>query len=336
MASLRYAYLCMRMRGRMACFAEGQEEERLIRQLVEISQTLETLGSTTRGANYEAQCIYKGRNILYRITVPEGVFVVKSFAIPSLMRRIYYSYLGSSKAARSHRHALELARRHIDAPPTVGYAEERGLLGLIRESYYISREIEHPVLHLQAHSRGWASPTGFSKALATYLAQVHRAGVEHLDLSPGNILYSHNPKTGYQFAMVDLNRMRFHKSALDTQQSIYNMRSLMSIVSPCDRLAEDYAEARGWNKHHVREALTREVDAFWHSRLLKLSRRYSHGQHGVSALRFYMAYLRYRIYICTGHKAQAERIYRNYLQREDIRHVERHKRGFTYQYLDKV
>lgn len=285
------------------------------------------------GASVEAQLIYDGRNKLYRISLPEGAVVVKHFARPSWLQSIYYSLLGRSKAARSHHYAEEIAHRGVGVALSVGYTELRNRWGFLRESFYVSRDMGEGAVHLQAHARGWAAPEGFMPALANYLRACHRAGIEHLDLSPGNILYTYDAKQrSYRWAMVDLNRMRLHDRPLTPLEVKRNLVRLMNTPSTSRRLAYYYAVGAGWQPKLFVQALTEACDRFWRGRWLKLSARYCRRRYGLGYGAFALEYLRYRWALLRGEREVAARLYRQYLQREDIRHIERRRRGFSYQY----
>ena len=46
------------------------------------------------------------------------------------------------------------------------------------------------------------------QALGVYVAELHQAGILHLDLSIGNILFEKD-ETGIHFCLIDINRMKF-------------------------------------------------------------------------------------------------------------------------------
>lgn len=311
--------------------AESQAEEEILRQLWQLIQSLPT-DSGEALPNY-ASLLYEGRNRLYSIKLRGQTFVVKCFATPKLIPRLYYSLLGQGKAMRSHLHALALTHRGIAVPHSVGYIVERNSLGIMGRSYYVSHALVADVPHLQAHARGWASPPNFMPALAEYLHRCHSLGVEHLDLSPGNILYRYDADCGtYTFAMVDLNRMRLHAKPLPREQALDNLKRLMNTPSASRRLGYYYALSAGWEKETTISELERRTDAFWRQRWLKLSARYAKRCYGMGLGQFMLIYLRYRLALLGEDKTTAEALYRRYLQREDIRHIERRRQGFSYRY----
>lgn len=302
----------------------------------------------TRGGTLPegASCmpLYEGRNRLYAIRLPhvESAFVIKCFARLPLWRRLYYSYLGTSKAARSWGNAVRLAALGFGTPPAVGYREERSRWGLIGASSFSCALLEGVERGIYPEVYGWRARAGFLEALAREVARLHEAGVEHLDLSPGNILYRYSRSGGFGFYLVDLNRMRFHTHPLDLEAAARNVARLFVAQSVGAEFARYYAEARLWSVEAVTEAISRAGDDFWLLRLHKLARRWTARHLGCSAVGFYGAMLRYLIARCLrrmlpkgaplrarifGYEAA---LYRRYLAGEDIRHALRHREGYDY------
>lgn len=311
--------------------AESPEAQQL---LAEAIQRVEASALAPGVAVEGVSLIYSGRNQLYRVATSGGDLVVKSFQRPSWWRALYYSFLGSTKAQRSHMHALELARRGIGVAETIGCGEERRALGILGRSYYVSRVVDSTEAHIHPHARGWAAPEGFMPALASFLAELHERGVAHEDLSPGNILYRYSPESGYSFYLVDLNRMKLYDRPLTLQESIRNMDRLMSAAAVTRQLATYYAACRRLDAVVVETMLTDATDHFWAARLPKLAQRYAQRVYGLGAVAFLFNCLCYRSALFWGNTQRAGQLYRRYLQPEDIRHVERHRHSLSYQYAD--
>lgn len=310
----------------------------LLRQLALVGDRLD------RGAPLDVpwavECIYRGRNRLYRVEVPErGSYVVKSFAALPLLRQIYYSFVGQSKARRSHLYAERLARLGFAVGESLGYVEERNALGLLGSAYYVSAAIPSDEPHLHYHARGWKSSPELIHALGCYIARLHEQGVLHLDLSPGNILYHYDAARGeYEFYLVDLNRMRFLDRPISQQEAMTNLSRLISCPSVTRCLAEAYAEARGWDRFDIAQALTEASDRFWERRLFKLAKRWSES----SWLGLTRVWCRHRVLraliacswlpkeLRSRMQDQAECIYTEYFSAEDLRRVMRHRYGYSY------
>lgn len=309
--------------------AETAVAESLVKRLVEEVRRYEEGG---QGHTLPISCIYSGRNKLYKIISEQGTFVVKCFRRPSFLQGLYYSYWGRTKAERSHLYSLELRRRGIGVPETLGYVLEMNTCGFLARSYHINRAVEGGEPNIHMHSRGWAIPAGFMSALAKFLVQLHRAGVEHLDLSPGNVLYYVDDAGNYQFSLVDLNRMVLHTRALSLAHSIRNMNRLIHLSAPTRQLAYFYALERGEESSKVINALEYEVSRFWRSKYYKLSYRYARRAYATSFFAFLMVLVKYKWVSRWGKKEESFQLYQKYFQAEDIRHDERHRQGFSYQY----
>lgn len=287
--------------------------------------------------------IYSGRNRLYRVALEGSEYVVKCFGKVSLWRGIYYSYLGKTKARRSHLNALALEARVAGAAPmSYGYLEERNALGMIGRCYYVSAHVEATELDIHPHMRGWTAPPDMLRQLGGFIARLHEAGVKHLDLSPGNILYRYDRATElYHFSLVDLNRMRFRPRALTLAQGARNVDRLPSCPSVTPRLAGYYAKARGWRASEVEGAWHKACDRFWLRRLPKLAYRWGRKRGlGASRLIFTLIYIWYQALVRLGRlqwlgtlgikaKRRAEVIYQERLRGEDIRHALRRRWGHT-------
>lgn len=321
-----------------------------LREVIALASTYERGGGAPLPRDRAVECIYKGRNRLYRVSSPEWAYVVKCFGQLSPLRALYYRYLGRSKAERSHTYALELVRRGVGTPMSLGYAERRTLWG-IAESYQVSEAIDYTEADIHPHMRGWTIPDGFADALGAFIAQAHEAGVTHLDLSPGNILYRYDRATRrYHFYLVDLNRMRLYTAPLTLEQASANVARLSSHRGVTTLVAHAYAEARGLDPQRVAGAMTRATDRFWLGRLPRMARRWSRRHRGVGSLHFATIYLSFValgwlercVLIPEGlrrrlHQRRAG-IYIDYLSVEDIRHVLRHRSRFGYEvaYKDRL
>lgn len=287
--------------------------------------------------------IYTGRNKLYYISLPdhERAYVVKHFATLGLLRRIYYSYLGVTKAARSYYYAKELLNRGINTPLPLAYTEHRNCFGLIGSCFYSCLYLERAE-NIHPQMNGWSAPDSFIEELTSFLTQVHQAGIEHLDLSPGNVLYT-NSATAEKFCLVDLNRMRFRSRTLTLRDAARNLARLPVKKSVSRRIARCYASERGWSVEDTIHALETSTNAFWLNRLKKLARRqYLNKVSNKGWIYFESIYLGYRILralrkgltffpnLSRQFFRQEEALYLRYLAKQDVRQVLRHRENYSY------
>lgn len=315
----------------------------------ELHQKLEAVvAAYVRGAELplgvHCSVLYSGRNTLYRVRLrAEGAsYAIKCFGHLPLWRRIYYSYLGTSKAARSFANAERLIELGFGTPSPIGYQEERNRWGLIESSSFSCELLEGVERGIYPEVYGYSAPEGFLEALALFVASLHEAGVEHLDLSPGNILYRYSRGEGYRFYLVDLNRMSFSATSLDLPTAADNVARLFVARSVSTQFAWHYAEARGWDRRPVMQAINASCDRFWLRRLGKLSRRWCAQALALSWGRYYQITLAYRLVravrsslprgggFATRLWGSEEQLYGRYLSAEDIRHSLRHREGYSY------
>ena len=185
------------------CIAEPYRDCRA--QIEELPQRLDREGVT----------LHSGRNLIKRLGFagPGGEPIevaVKAFAVPAPVRGFVYANLRQSKARRCMVNARMLAQSGVGTPDPVAsieYEDHRCL----RRSYYVCRYWPHDQ-NLTALLYGGV-PSGSDaqallEALAEFTAAQHDRGVLHLDYNPGNILVR-SENDGFEFALVDLNRLRF-------------------------------------------------------------------------------------------------------------------------------
>lgn len=326
----------------MQVHAVRPDQVSLLRELVACLQQAEQKGE---GLYYGWQCtlIYDGRNRLYHLKGGDrGDYVLKCFGTLPLIRRLYYGWIGRSKAARSYYHALELERMGIGTATPLGYAEEYDALHLLSRSYYVSAWVEATETRIHPHMLGHCTPAGFLEALVDYLIAVHSSGVCHSDLSPGNVLYRYDrPTQSYHFSLVDLNRMTFRGRALTMQEVAHNLRALACNLSVSTQLAQLYARRAGYPVADFVQLVNEETDRYELSRLFKRSYRLARRHRGQSFVGFFIAYLRYRaVRLCrrlsVGERAERlhtieQELYRQTCQRADAgRHALRKRHGYSY------
>ena len=92
----------------------------------------------------------------------------------------------------------------------VAYGEEYRI-GILRRSFYAAYLLEGYKTIWGLVEKGAESDPELLKALVRYIYSLHQKGIDHKDLSPGNILYKrcNTNALRYDFALVDVNRMSF-------------------------------------------------------------------------------------------------------------------------------
>jgi serine/threonine protein kinase len=199
--------------------------------------------------------MHNGRNVIKKIDTPQGSFVVKNFKGMYLFNRLAYSFFRKSKAARSYVFSRILNEKGVVTPPHVGWIDCY-TLGLLKSSYFIS--VYYPYMTLGDTLQYYSvyDPNYKSlllKDLARYIKRLHSSDIYHQDLSVGNILVIRKLK-GYDFALVDLNRVKFQK--VNFSDALRNLTTLRLDRSDLDELISEYAMLCG-------EPAQPAIETFW-------------------------------------------------------------------------
>lgn len=194
-----------------------------------------------------SQSVHKARNELKVIDFENEKLLVKSFKIPHFINKIAYTFFRDSKAKKSYYNTLRLGQF---APEAIGYLEMKKH-GLLERSYFVSARfaydftIREPLLDSHFPDR-----EKIFRAFALFTAQLHEAGIEHLDYSPGNILIKATDD-GYIFKIVDVNRMKFKN--LTTRERLQNFSKLWAKDADLKIMIDAYADATSLNREEAWE-----------------------------------------------------------------------------------
>ena len=189
--------------------------------------------------------VHSGRNLIRKVEIgdPSGESIevaVKSFRIPDRPRGFVYAHLRPSKARRSMTHAEKLLGLGIGTPDPVASIEYVHA-GCLRGSFYLSRYWRSDVDLAGVLYRG-ESPGDRLDALLEHVARFtflqHESGVQHLDYNPGNLLVRACGRR-FEFALVDLNRLRFNP--LGTGERISGLVRLTTSVDYLRIIGRAYA-----------------------------------------------------------------------------------------------
>lgn len=186
--------------------------------------------------------LHDGRNTIKRFDAEGCSLAVKRFGHLSILNRMIYGTLRRSKAMRAYLHAGRLRALGIDTPEAVAVVEIRRY-GLLRTSYFVALHTDYRPLPpvLESFVRQPSAVKPLLDALAGFLFRLHRAGVLHLDLNQGNILYRYDEADGYRFQLIDTNRMRFRRR-LSLRKRLENLRRLSCEASAYLYILRRYAE----------------------------------------------------------------------------------------------
>lgn len=201
--------------------------------------------------------IHKARNELKIIEIEGIKTVVKSFKVPHLLNRIVYTFFRKSKAYKSYHNALHLRELNISTPEPIALIEffESGLLG---ESYFISEFFAYDFTIRTPLLEPLEDREAIFIAFAAYTYTLHQKGIWHLDYSPGNILIKQT-ESGYQFSIVDINRMEFRE--ISPIQGCENFNKLWASDEELEIMGREYARLSGFNVAVTIAEMKRHNDA---------------------------------------------------------------------------
>ncbi len=201
--------------------------------------------------------IHKARNELKIIELDGIKTVVKSFKVPHLLNRIVYTFFRKSKAYKSYHNALRLSELNISTPEPIALIEffESGLLG---ESYFISEFFDYDFTIRTPLLEPLEDREAIFTSFAAYTYSLHQKGVWHLDYSPGNILIK-RIESGYQFSIVDINRMEFRE--ISPLQGCENFNKLWASDEELEIMGREYARLCGFNVAVTISQMKRHNDA---------------------------------------------------------------------------
>ena len=204
------------------------------------------------------EIIQDHRNVIKKVTTPEGTFVIKNFKGMYFFNRLAYSIFRKSKAERSYLYSILLRDKGILTPPPVAWIDCYRW-GLLTQSYFISKFYPYKSLseilkHLDINNYDYKK-TLYSH-VASFALTLHRLDIYHDDFSLGNILVIENPD-GFSFALVDLNRVLFRK--VSYSYGLQNFAKLGVPKEDLNMLIQEYAKLSN-------QPIEKSIDAFWSTR----------------------------------------------------------------------
>lgn len=210
----------------------------------------------------EGDTIHNGRNLIKVLTAPDGTLLnVKRYHRPSFFNRLVYSIgIRKPKGLRAYEYPKLLLDAGINTPEAVAYIEERtcGMLGF---SYFISTQCKFERRFYEIVDDSPDIYVPLAKAFAKFTAHMHEAHFLHRDYSPGNILWQQSADGGYDFSVVDINRMYFGEVTL--KQGCTNFARLWGSKLFFQTLAQTYAKERGMDEAQCLRVVMDERRRFW-------------------------------------------------------------------------
>jgi U3 small nucleolar ribonucleoprotein component len=186
--------------------------------------------------NQNSNTIHKARNELKVITYQNDDVVVKSFKVPNILRRIYYTFFGETKAKRSYDYAIKIKEF---TPDPIAYIEFYNN-NLLSDSYFIAKKFDYDfTIREPLLDENFKNREEIFASFAEFTFNLHNNEIYHKDYSPGNILICKN-KNGYLFKIVDINRMTFKELSLT--ERLNNFSKLWAKDKDLEIIIKRYAQ----------------------------------------------------------------------------------------------
>lgn len=213
------------------------------------------------------------RNSIKKIKLNNGkISTIKSFKIPNIVNKFVYRFFRESKAQRSFDYAKHLIDRGFLTPYPIAYVEHKTAFQFL-DSYYFCEMVEADLTYREmVHDRNWPNRTEILKQFTRFTFQLHEAGIEFLDHSPGNTLIKQVEENKYAFYLVDLNRMNFHDS-MDFDTRMKNFSRLTPHKEMIEIMATEYATLINKPAQEVIEAMWQKTTEFQTKFQLKQQRK---------------------------------------------------------------
>ncbi|GAA3618701.1 Kdo domain containing protein [Flavivirga jejuensis] len=184
------------------------------------------------------------RNSLKLFQLENKTVNVKSFRIPNIVNQVAYRFLRKSKAQRSYEYAKKLKALQVGTPEPIAFYEYKTPF-LFKKSYYISEQLDCDLTYRELTTDfNYPDYENILRAFTRFTFYLHEKGIHFLDHSPGNTLIK-KTDTGYDFFLVDLNRMEFKN--LDFETRIKNFSKLTIHKSMVEVMSDEYAKCSGEN-----------------------------------------------------------------------------------------
>ena len=180
--------------------------------------------------------IHKARNEIKILDYENQKLVVKAFKVPNLLNKIVYTFFRGTKAKKSYENSLRISKF---VPQAIGYIEFRKF-GLLSDSYFISEQFEYDFTIREVITEAdFKDRENIFRELAKFTFLLHEDGILHKDYSPGNILIKVN-KDGYEFKIVDINRMEFKD--LNVDERLKNFSQLWAKDDDLKIIIDEYSK----------------------------------------------------------------------------------------------
>lgn len=247
---------------------------------------LESFIRTVLDHNYKVDAVYRQfRNRVEDVTIDGVRMVIKIFKKPTELNRVVYSFIRKTKARRSYEKSFKMLEAGMLVPEPIAYMEKRkGIFfhtGCYISAYLPYRAIDDYEHYYPADYASYQEFLVLLKEIAEFAVQMHLKGIIHNDFNKDNILYrrlesNDNATSGenngesqrrhYDFALIDLNRVKFNCHSLSMAAKDLSNIHLGHVVN--QKIVQDYCEIRSLNKYEfARLVLIHSTKYVRHARL---------------------------------------------------------------------
>ena len=212
--------------------------------------------------------LQSGRNLVTIHELTDGTkIVIKAFKKPNLINKIAYRYFRKSKAKRSYEYASTLMKKGVGTPAPVLFKENFDIVGL-KDSYYVSLLVEADLTYRELTTDfDITDHEEILRAFTRFTCSLHKKQVNFLDHSPGNTLIKRIDK-GYDFYLVDLNRMVFGQMNFKTRVKNFSKLTIHKFM--IEIMSDEYAHCYGEDEKEVFDLMWNYTRRFQHKYYRKI------------------------------------------------------------------
>ena len=184
---------------------------------------------------------------------------IKSFKIPNIFNQTAYRFFRKSKARRSFEFANKITELGIGTPYPIAYYEFPSVL-LFKRSFYISEHLNYDLTFRElTRDLNYPEHEIILRAFTRFTYELHKKTINFLDHSPGNTLIK-KKEQGYDFFLVDLNRMEFSPMSFVTR--IKNFERLTIHKSMVETMSDEYSKCSGEDFKKIFDLMWRSTQEF--------------------------------------------------------------------------
>lgn len=199
------------------------------------------------------------RNTIKLFNIGKRKINIKSFKSPNFINSLIYDTFRKSKAQRSYEYANKLINLGVLTPLPIAYIQNSSFIRL-KQSYYISEHLDYDFTFREiSRDLSFDDSVNALKAFTRFTYNLHEKGINFLDHSPGNTLIKKD-RSGYDFYLVDLNRMEFKQmTLLDRMKNFSRLSHSEDVVKI---MSCEYAECIGESDNYIYDLMWKEIMIF--------------------------------------------------------------------------